>query len=89
MRTLQAEGSLLVTNHDEPEAVILSVKDYAAFVRLAQQSEASTETALQVLRQRFDERLAALQGADAADRLRAVMGQPTRLDGTVKVGATF
>lgn len=89
MRTLQAEGSLLVTNHDEPEAVILSVKDYAAFVRLAQQSEASTETALQVLRQRFDERLAALQGADAADRLRAIMGQPTRLDGTVKVGATY
>ncbi len=89
MRTLETEGTLLVTNHNEPEAVILSVQDYAAFVRLAQQSEATAEAALQALRTRFDARLAALQAPDAGDRLRAVLRQPTRLGGSVKAGTTF
>lgn len=89
MRTLQAEGRVLVTNHSEPEAVILSVRDYTAFVRLAQQQEGAAEAALQSLRQGFDERLAVLQAPDAGDRLRAVMGRPAKLGGKVKVGATY
>lgn len=89
MRVLQSEGQLVVTNHSEPEAVILSIQDYAAFVRLAQQSEATADSALQTLRQRFDDRLAVLQAPDAGDRLRAVMGEPAALHSRVKAGSTY
>ncbi len=89
MRNLQAQGTLLVTNHDAPEAVILSLKDYAAVVRLARQGEAGNASALQALRQRFDERLAVLQRPDAAARLRAVLATPPALNGQVKAGTGF
>ncbi|MBI3147481.1 MAG: type II toxin-antitoxin system Phd/YefM family antitoxin [Betaproteobacteria bacterium] len=87
MRTIRSEGKLVVTNHDEPEAVILSTDEYADLMRAAQQTAMQTENALAALRQRFDQRLAVLQSPDAADRLRDVMRAGARLKGKVKAGA--
>lgn len=44
------------------------------------------DPALEALRRRFDERLAARGAADAGDRLRSLMREPVRLKGEVKAG---
>ena len=88
MQAVRRTGSVLVTNHDKPEAVILSTEAYAALVSAVQEARRKDETALEALRARFDERLAALQADDAGDRLRAVMDAPAKLRGKVRAGAT-
>lgn len=88
MQAVRRTGSVLVTNHDKPEAVILSTEAYAALVSAVQAARRKDETALEALRARFDERLAALQADDAGDRLRAVMDAPAKLRGKVRAGAT-
>lgn len=87
MRTIRVRGKTVVTNHDEPEAVIIPVAEYTAMVEKLRQAEARNGSALDELRQRFDERLAALQAPDAGDRLRAVMQAPVKLAGKVKAGS--
>lgn len=88
MRTVRSARGVVVTNHDEPEAVILTVDEYAAMARLAGQGEKRTELALHELSLRFDRRLAALTEPDAARRLRSVMRGPAKLRGKVKAGAS-
>lgn len=86
MKTVHGSGRLVVTNHEEPEAVIMSVAEYASLMEAVQQSAAQTQSALDILRLRFDQRLAALQAPDAGDGLRNVMRGYARLEGKVKVG---
>lgn len=88
MQTVAAEGGVLVTNHDRPEAVILSIDTYEALLQAVEQARRQDAAALDTLRARFDERLAALRGDDAGDRLRAVMDAPAKLRGKVRAGAT-
>lgn len=87
MRTLRSAPGVVVTNHGEPEAVILTVDEYAAMARLAGQVEKRTELALDDLRLRFDRRLATLNEPDAARRLRSVMRGPAKLRGKVKAAS--
>lgn len=86
MRTLSVEGAVLVTNHDQPEAVILSADAYARLLDRAQQAESRVESDLALLRRQFDERVAALREPDAAPRLRSIMQGRARLRGRVKAG---
>jgi PHD/YefM family antitoxin component YafN of YafNO toxin-antitoxin module len=88
-RALEAHGTVVITNHDEPEAVVLPVDAYEKLAALAQQETARTESALEALRRRFDERLAALRAPDAAGRLRSAMRAGPRLRGKVKAGETY
>lgn len=89
MRTLAADGALVVTNHDQPEAVILATGEYAALVDKATQAESRTESDLLLLRRRFDERLAVLRAPEAGARLRSTMRGPARLRGKVKAGTSY
>jgi PHD/YefM family antitoxin component YafN of YafNO toxin-antitoxin module len=89
MRTLREEGTVLITNHDQPEAVILSADEYASLLDRAQQAESRVESDLALLRRQFDERLAALRKPDAGPRLRAIMRSPARLRGKVKAGKSY
>lgn len=89
MRTVRAEGAVVVTNHEQPEAVILTAEDYASLLERAMQSESRIESDLAALRRRFDQRLAALRTPEAGDRLRQVMRSPARLRGRVKAGTTY
>jgi len=89
VKTIQREGKVLVTNHDAPEAVILSPQEYESIKLALEQAAARTEPSLDALREKFDARLAALQAPDAADRLRSVMQSPAKLDGKVRAGDTF
>jgi PHD/YefM family antitoxin component YafN of YafNO toxin-antitoxin module len=89
MNALRSKGKILVTNHDEPEAVIIEVQEYDALMRLAAQSEAQTEAALADLRQDFDERLSLLQGQSVATRLQSTIRGSAKLDGKVKAGSGY
>jgi PHD/YefM family antitoxin component YafN of YafNO toxin-antitoxin module len=89
MRTLRKDGAVVVTNHREPEAVVLRVAEYEALVELVEQARSHVNTEIEVLRQRFDERLAALRAPDAGERYRALARRPARLGGKVKAGRTF
>lgn len=84
MKAVGSRGKVVVTNHDEPQAVILSTQEYDAIVHALQDAGARHESALDSLRQRFDRRLAALQAEGAGERLRGVMRQPARLRGKLK-----
>jgi prevent-host-death family protein len=88
MRTVGREGRVLVTNHNQPEAVILSVEDYGEILRALHEAGERQEAELDSLRVRFDERLASLRAADAGGRLRAVMRGPAKLRGKVKAGTS-
>ncbi len=88
MRTVGREGKVLVTNHDQPEAVILSTDEYQRLMQAARGAQAQQDAALDALRRRFDERLASVAQDDAADRLRGALGAPVALGGAVKAGAS-
>lgn len=89
MRTVQEHGTVVVTNHDRAEAVILGVREYEALRTLARQTEDRVESELEELRHRFDERLKALRATDAAKRLKSVMRGAARLGGKVKAGTGY
>jgi prevent-host-death family protein len=89
MNALRSKGSLLVTNHDEPEAVIIPVAEYDALMQLVQQSEAQAESALANLRRSFDERLSVLQDESAAARLQSAIRRGAKLGGKVKAGSGY
>jgi PHD/YefM family antitoxin component YafN of YafNO toxin-antitoxin module len=89
MRTVAADGAVLVTNHDQPEAVILAVAEYAELLDKAKQADSRTGSDLMLLRRRFDERLAALRAPDAGEQLRSTMRAPARLRGRVKAGTSY
>jgi len=87
MSALRSNGKLLVTNHDEPEAVIIPVAEYDALMQLVQQSDAQTKSALAGLRRSFDERVSVLQGRSAATRLQSSIRGRAKLGGKVKAGS--
>ena len=89
MNAVRSTGKILVTNHDEPEAVIILVAEYDDLLRLVEQSEAQTESVLASLRQSFDERLSVLQGQSAATRLQSTIRGRAKLGGKVKAGAGY
>ena len=85
MRAVGHSGRVVVTHHNRPEAVVLSAQEYDAIAVALREAAAQGDPALEALRRRFDERLAALDAPDAADRLRGLMRSgPTRLNGEVK-----
>lgn len=88
MKAIGRKGKVVVTNHNEPEAVILSAEEYDAILRALNEAESKNASALDALRQRFDERLAVLRTEDAGDRLHSVMRGPAKLGSKVKAGAS-
>lgn len=88
MKAIGRKGKVVVTNHNEPEAVILSAGEYGALQRALNDAGSRDASALETLRRRFDERLASLQTPDAGDRLRALMDAPAKLGGKVEAGTS-
>ncbi|MDO9599136.1 MAG: type II toxin-antitoxin system prevent-host-death family antitoxin [Azoarcus sp.] len=86
MKAVGSKGKIVVTNHNEPEAVILSIAEYTALADALAAPDDSQ--ALDALRHRFDERLASLQTDDASDRLRALIRAPAKLKGRIKAGSS-
>jgi PHD/YefM family antitoxin component YafN of YafNO toxin-antitoxin module len=89
MNALRSNGTLVVTNHDEPEAVIVPVAEYDAVMQLVARSEIQTEAVLADLRRTFDDRLSVLQSQSAATRLQSTMRGHAKLGGKVKAGSGY
>lgn len=89
MRDVQTSGRVVVTNHDVPEAIILSVREYEAIIQALGQAKSRDQAALEALRERFDERLKALKAPGAAARLLAAAKKPVKLRGKVKAGSSY
>jgi len=89
MDAMARTGKVVITNHDKPQAVILSTEAYDAMLEALRQASANDEAALDALRRRFDARLSALSAPDAGDRLRAAMRKGAKLGGKAKAGATY
>lgn len=87
MKAVGLRGKVVVTNHNQPEAVILPIAEYHAIVRALQAAVANEDSALAALRLRFNQRLAVLDAADAGTRARALMESPAKLHGKAKAGS--
>lgn len=88
MKSVGRRGKVVVTNHDTPEAVILSTAEYEAILRALEAAGAPETAALEALRKRFDERLSVLDDANAGDRARALLRKPGRLHGRQRTGSS-
>ena len=89
MKTIARSGRVVVTNHNEPEAVILSAEEYTAMLNLLREAAAKDELALNALRRKFDERLACLHAPDADEKLAALFDKPFSFEGSVFTGNEY
>jgi len=95
MQEVREQRMVVVTNHNEPQAVIISAEQYRALQAKVEALEQSLDElrgqspALTALRQDFDERLAVLQQAQAGERARDLLRRPARLNGSVKAGTGY
>ncbi|PIQ36268.1 MAG: hypothetical protein COW59_13425 [Lysobacterales bacterium CG17_big_fil_post_rev_8_21_14_2_50_64_11] len=87
MTAVARSGKLVVTHHNAPDAVMLSIADYDTIVQALRDAAMPREAMLDALRQRFDERLAVVQTDDAGGRLRTLLRQPAKLGGEARVAA--
>jgi len=85
LRLARDQGAVVVTHHNEPEAVIVPIAAYTHLVEAAQQKEAAEAAAIERLRKRFDEKLAPLQHPDAAEHMRRIARKRIRLRGRLKI----
>ncbi len=92
MQEVRDQRMVVVTNHNEPQAVIVSIEQYRALQARVEALEASLEElrdqapGLAELRAGFDQRLAVLQQAQAGSSARDLLRSPARLGGQVKAG---
>ncbi|MGH8038822.1 MAG: type II toxin-antitoxin system Phd/YefM family antitoxin [Stenotrophomonas sp.] len=95
MQDVRERQMVLVTNHNEPQAVIISAEQYQALqaqVVDLQRNLASLREqapALQQLRDSFDARLSSLDEAGAGRKARALLRKPARLKGKVQAGTGY
>lgn len=89
MKAVARDGQVLVTNHDEPEAVILPVEEYAAILEALRGLAARDEAMLDTLRRKFDERLACLDAPGAGKKLDALFDKPFSYEGKIFTGDDF
>lgn len=89
MKSVNSHGGVVVTNHNEPEAVILPVAEYERLLRRLQAAGDRDRAVLGELRAKYDARLAGLQEPGAGDRLRDILRKPLELDGKVIAGQDF
>jgi len=83
MKAVNRHGKVVVTNHNEPEAVILPVAEYERLIHVANRQN---QTMLGELRAKYDARLESLDASDAGDKLRDILRKPLELDGKVIAG---
>ncbi len=86
MKSVNRHGGVVVTNHSEPEAVILPVAEYERLLQRLQAAGERDRAIVHELRERYDARLAWLQTPGAGDTLESIFDQPLDLGGRVIAG---
>ena len=87
-REISQHGAIVVTDHDQPVAVMLSVEVYEALARLARREQARVAQKIAELNARVDQRIALLNTPDARRALDAFMDEPVVLNGEVRAGTS-
>jgi len=85
MRLARERGAVVVTHHNEPEAVIVPMAAYTKLLESAREKEAADAAVLERLRQKFDEKLAVLQQPDVVEGVAQMFRKRNRLHGQVKL----
>ena len=86
LEVVQREGQVVVTNHNRPEAVIVSAVEYERLLQARQDGETRKQLAHDELSREWDRRLACLNAPGAGDTLRDVLRKPMQLNGQVFAG---
>lgn len=89
MKAVARNGRVVVTNHNQPEAVILPVEDYAAILELLREAAEKDRALVDHLRRRYDERLQWLDAPGAGDALDRLFDAPLDLGGKTFTGTEF
>lgn len=89
VRTVRRERVVVMTNHDEPEVVMMTPEEYVRIAEIVNRARIKADEELVALRERFDARLASLQDPGASDRLRAAARAPVRLEGAPRAGSSY
>ncbi len=89
MRSVDTAGTLLMTNHDQPEAVILSLQEYRHLTELAAHAQRDNENKLERLSRAFDAELAVLKQPTAGKQLRDAFAAPLKLQGKLMAGRSY
>jgi len=89
MNAVARSGKVVITNHNQPEAVILPIAEYTAILERLRQAAAKDEIALDALRRKFDERLACLNEPGAGDKLAAIFDKPFSFEGKIFTGDDY
>jgi len=85
MRLARDHGAVVVTHHNEPEAVIVPMAAYTKLLEAAREKEEADAAVLEQLRRKFDEQLAVLNQPDVVDGVACLFRERTRLHGKVKL----
>lgn len=89
MKRIARDGNVLITNHNQPEAVILPVEEYNRLLQLLRDAGEKDRNALETLRKQYDERLAVLHTPEARETLRDLLRRPVDFEGTIFTGDEF
>lgn len=90
VRQVQQSGSVAVTNHSTVEMVLLDARTYRQLVEDLLALKAQERSALDELNERFNERLASLQDADAGEKVAGLLTSKGRLGAArPNAGASF
>jgi PHD/YefM family antitoxin component YafN of YafNO toxin-antitoxin module len=89
MRSVDSVGTLLMTNHNQPEAVILSLHEYRLLTEQATRARRHNQDKLERLSRAFDADMALLQQPGSGERLREAFDAPLGLNGEVIAGRSF
>ncbi len=89
MKTVHRHGKVVVTNHNEPEAVILPVAEYERLMERVQAAGERDRAVVAELRARYDARLAWLQEPGAHEVMDSIFDKPLKLGGKIFTGREF
>ncbi|MBZ0087773.1 MAG: type II toxin-antitoxin system Phd/YefM family antitoxin [Thermomonas sp.] len=89
MKLVAKNGKVLVTNHKQPEAVILPVEEYNRILQLLIDAGEKDRAVVEQLRRKYDERLQWLDEPGAGDMLDSLFYKPLDLGGKIFTGDEF
>lgn len=86
METVHREGKVVVTNHNRPEAIVLSLDEYERLSKASRDTEERNRAKLAELQRKYDEKLQWLDEPGVGDKLREALRKPLELHGKVTAG---
>ncbi len=87
MRKVSRSGAVVVTNHNHPQAVVVSAEEYQRLVEQAHSSSTAAQRAqsLKALQDEFDAHLSTLK----SDGLSKALARPARRGGKITLGKSL